>query len=45
MKGGMPADPGRTALLSIEGCGVLVAVASSCAQTADTGNYRHLVLT
>jgi microcystin degradation protein MlrC len=44
MKGGMPVDLGRTALIEIEPEGVLVVVASRVAQTMDSSIFRHLGL-
>ncbi len=43
MKGGMPVDLGRTALLELEE-GVMVALASRAAQTLDRGIFQHLGL-
>jgi microcystin degradation protein MlrC len=43
MKGGMPVDLGRTALLESEE-GVMVALASRAAQTLDRGIFQHLGL-
>jgi microcystin degradation protein MlrC len=44
MKGGMPVDLGRTALLETEKEGVLVVVASRVAQTMESSIFRHLGL-
>lgn len=44
MKGGMPVDLGRTALLETEDEGVLVVVASRVAQTMESSIFRHLGL-
>jgi len=44
MKGGMPVDLGRTALLETEAEGVLVVLASRVAQTMESSIFRHLVL-
>jgi microcystin degradation protein MlrC len=43
MRGGMPVDLGRTALLETEE-GVMIALASRAAQTLDSGIFRHLGL-
>lgn len=44
MKAGMPVDLGLTALLEHEETGVLVVLASVCAQTIDSSIFRHLGL-
>ncbi len=44
MKGGMPVDLGRTALLETEAEGVLIVVASRVAQTMESSIFRHLGL-
>ena len=44
MKGGMPVNLGRTALIETEAEGVLVVVASRVAQTMDSSIFRHLGL-
>jgi microcystin degradation protein MlrC len=43
MRGGIPVDLGRTALLETEE-GVMIALASRAAQTLDSGIFRHLGL-